>query len=228
MKLKNKQKLEWSSIVANNSMNRKRIAKGINSYERDIQFDPIQFIEEKLVQKNIHWIDLCCGEGNALIQVAKHFEANPKVNNLKISGIDLVDYFNDEVNEYKSLIDVQVLNLEYWKPTIKYDLITIVHGLHYVGDKLGLIKKAANALKEDGVLIANLDINHITIQNKKDSVNLLKKYFNKNSIQYNSKTKILKINGTTQINEEFKYIGANDEIGPNYTGQNAVESIYIK
>ena len=35
-KLLQNQKLEWSDILANNTMNRKRKAIGINSYEKDI------------------------------------------------------------------------------------------------------------------------------------------------------------------------------------------------
>lgn len=207
-------------------MNRKRIAKGINSYEKDIKLDPIHFIEEKLQRDNVHWIDLCCGEGNALIQVAKHFTENNFKNKLRISGIDLVDFYNDDCIKFEPMLQIETINLEYWKPKTKYDLITIVHGLHYVGDKLALINKAASSLKKDGLLIANLDINHISIQDNANSEKMIKKYFKNNSIVYNSKTKILRVNGFTQIENKFEYVGANDEIGPNYTGQNAVESIY--
>ena len=55
-------------------MNRKRKATGINSYEKDIQFHPISFLASKIKQENIHWLDLCCGEGNALIEAARYFQ----------------------------------------------------------------------------------------------------------------------------------------------------------
>lgn len=49
-KLKNDDELQWSAIVANNSMNRKRKATGINSYQKDIKLNPIEFISSKLLE----------------------------------------------------------------------------------------------------------------------------------------------------------------------------------
>ena len=31
-----------------------------------------------------------------------------------------------------------------WQPALRFDLITCVHGLHYIGDKLGLLTRAAS------------------------------------------------------------------------------------
>jgi hypothetical protein len=42
-----------------------------------------------------------------------------------------------------------------------FDLITCVHGLHYVCDKLGLIARAASWLVEDGRFVANLALDNL-------------------------------------------------------------------
>jgi len=92
-KLLNENELEWSTVVANNTMNRERKATGINSYEKDIKLDPIQFLNEKLVEDKIYWTDLCCGSGNAIIQASKYFENRGIGKKIYLQGIDLVDYF---------------------------------------------------------------------------------------------------------------------------------------
>jgi len=225
MKIKNKEELEWSSIVANNSMNRERKAIGINSYEKDIYLNPVEFINARLPKGNVSWMDLCCGQGNALIEVAKLFSGKKLENNLSMQGVDLVDFFND-YEEYKDFLLLKKMNLEDWIPEEDYDLITIVHGLHYIGDKLNLLKKAMESLKKKGILIANLDLNNIKINGKEDSLSLIKRYFKKENLNYNSRRKILKIEGKRSLDIPFKYIGANDEAGPNYSGQNSVDSVY--
>ena len=40
--------------------------------------------------------------------------------------------------------------LRHFEPVDAFDLVTCVHGLHYVGDKLGLVARAAPRLVEDG------------------------------------------------------------------------------
>jgi SAM-dependent methyltransferase len=44
-----------------------------------------------------------------------------------------------------------------WEPAGRFDLVTCVHGLHYVGDKLGALLRAASWLADGGVLVANFD-----------------------------------------------------------------------
>lgn len=225
MILKNKKDLEWSSIVANNSMNREHKAFGINSYEKDVYLNPVEFLRSRIIRGKADWIDLCCGRGNALIESAEIFLKLNLENNIKLEGIDLVDFFSD-YEIYQDFLDLKQMNLEYWIVEKDYDLITIVHGLHYVGDKLGLLEKCMNSLKTDGVLIANLDLNNIKISDKEDSGEIIKNYFKEESLNYNLRRKILKIDGKRSLNNPFKYLGANDEAGPNYSGQNSVDSIY--
>ena len=146
--LLNKNELEWSPIVANNSMNRERIAFGINSYAKEINLNPVDFIEKRNNQSSIHWVDLCCGTGNALIQTANYFKKGAFEKKLSITGIDLVDYFS--IYEANPILELQQLNLSDWQPDKNYDLITIIHGLHYIGDKIELILKAGLNFKKRG------------------------------------------------------------------------------
>lgn len=206
-------------------MNRKRKATGINSYEKDIQFHPISFLVDRIQQENIRWLDLCCGEGNALIETARYFQTKQKKLPIQLTGIDLVNHFGDMSGLHQQLT-LQSLNLSEWIPQKKYDLITCVHGLHYIGDKLGLILKAITALKSDGLFIGNLDIKNIKIVGDTNKAKLLPSYFKSQKISYNSRIKLLKVTGNQTIKTKFKYLGADDKAGTNYTGMEVVNSFY--
>ena len=222
--LKDDTTLANSAVVANNAMNRQRKATGINSYEKELKFNPVAFLTERLDNATINWLDLCCGEGNALIQAAIHFKS--KHNAIQLKGIDLVDYFSPHDHTLSQILSLNSQNLSYWNPKTTYDLITCVHGLHYVGDKLGLIQKVAKALKKDGIFMANLDLDNIKIQEVSDTDKWLKRFFKKAKMQYNSNTNIVKLLGPSIIEANLEYVGSNDKIGPNYTGQPAVCSVY--
>ena len=45
-------------------------------------------------------------------------------------------------------------------------------------------------------------------------------------IRYNSRTKILCFQGNRPLTFNYAYLGADTTAGPNYTGQDAVRSIY--
>ncbi len=222
--LLNDQSLANSAIVANNRMNRQRKATGINSYEKDIGLNPIQFLENRITQSAIHWLDLCCGEGNALIETAEYFQKSYPKQSIQFTGIDLVDYFG-HTNGVNNL-SLKTANLSNWQPSQQYDLITIVHGLHYLGDKIGLIQKAAAALKSDGLLVGNLAIANLTIEEQIPATTLWKKYFKQNEIKYDGRKKLIQIQGTKNLTNVFIYLGANDQAGPNYTGMEVVDSFY--
>jgi hypothetical protein len=52
-----------------------------------------------------------------------------------------------------------------WQPARRFDPVTRVHGLHYVGDKLGLLVRAAAWLTETGTFVADLDLTSIRLAN---------------------------------------------------------------
>lgn len=222
--LLNNSELEKSDVVANNRMNRERNLVGINSYKKDIGIDPIQFIQQKMASQNFfHWLDLCCGKGKALLQAAAYF--NEHKNTIHFQGIDLVDYFEPSSEKYDHL-ELICGSIMDFIPKQSYDLITCVHGLHYIGDKLKMIEKYSEALKDDGLFVTHLDLNNIKSSTLSDIKKLLIEQFKKPGFNYNSRTKILTCTGKRAIDFKLSYKGANDQAGPNYTGQEAVDSYY--
>jgi 2-polyprenyl-3-methyl-5-hydroxy-6-metoxy-1,4-benzoquinol methylase len=225
--LLNKTELEQSAVVANNRMNRSRNAKGINSYEKDIKLDPAEFLSLKLEEKmEVCWMDLCCGQAKALIQTASLLISLYDSQLCSFEGIDLTDYFDPVPESAVTSVVLKTVSAEDWIPQKEYDLITCVHGLHYVGDKLKVIALAAKSLKTDGVFVAHLDLNNLADVNGKDLKKVLLKHFRNKGIQYNSRTRILNISGRKELKFDFEYVGGDVNSGPNYTGQEAVTSYY--
>lgn len=227
MELLNEKELIWSSVVANCNMNRQRNLTGVNSYENDLGFDILGFIRDKRNAKSgFDWIDLCCGEANALIQADEILRKEDDYDKIHIEGIDLVDMFTKYVNE--SNINLKVGALTNWKPEKKYDLITCVHGLHYVGDKLQVLEKIMESLKENGQFIGNIDFENIRNPENKSLKSEIIKYLKEAGLNYNSKMKILICKGNKRLNFFYNYIGADEKAGKNYTGQEVINSIYDK
>jgi ubiquinone/menaquinone biosynthesis C-methylase UbiE len=162
MQLQSEHKLILSPTVANSRMNRARKASGVNSYEQDIFFKPEEYLQNIIAKdKSASWLDLCCGEGNALLQVYEYFSNTDQLDKIKLTGIDLIEcdkFLPDQIKIYIG----PVLD---FNSSEKFDLITCIHGLHYVGDKLEAISKASTLLTTDGLFIANLDFNDFAIEN---------------------------------------------------------------
>jgi SAM-dependent methyltransferase len=225
MKLLPEDKLIWSPIVVNSRMNRERNSSGINSYEKEFKFKPEEYLASKINEfGRASWLDLCCGHGKALIQTAKHFDKLGQQNLIKLKGIDLVDTFL-VVDKHITCVEFESESLIDWKPDQTYDLITCVHGLHYLGDKLKVIEVSIKALNQYGLFVANLDLTNIVIQGTNTS-SYLKNSFKRYGVAYNSRLKVLKQLGRVALKFDLKYLGADDEHGPNYTGQDSVTSYY--
>jgi len=206
-------------------MNRERNSSGINSYEKEFKFKPEEFLASKISEfGRASWLDLCCGHGKALIQTAKHFDKLEQQNLIKLKGIDLVDTFL-AVDKHITCIEFESESLINWIPNQTYDLITCVHGLHYLGDKLKAIEVSIKGLNPFGLFVANLDLNNIVIQGA-NSTSYLKNSFKQHGFVYNSRLKVLKHVGGAAIKFGLRYLGADDEHGPNYTGHDSVTSYY--
>lgn len=225
MKLLTEDELIWSPVVANNSMNRKRGASGVNSYEGELGFDPEAYLNILLrQQKHAKWLDMCCGEGNALLQYARTALKEGSQNCVTLMGIDLVGYFQPVPAEV-TCVQFQTASLVSWKGNELYDLVTCVHGLHYIGDKLAALAAGLSLISCDGIMIANLDISSIKIEGDKRGA-YLRKVFSENDIEYNVRKKLIRCSGTRNVDFNLIYRGADDKAGPNYTGQEAVDSYY--
>ena len=228
--LLNQEKLLTSGVVANNRMNRSRGCLGGNSYQKDLPIDLIEFLQQKLLSNDSSdWLDICCGEGRALIETAMFFAnrdaAVNSTNNLRITGIDLAGMFREYPAALTRLHFLEI-PIEEFEPSQEFDLITCVHGLHYLGDKLSVIQKAASWLKSGGLFLANLDLKNLKLTANKNSQRIFSGYLRKQGFEFNNKKHLLTLRGKRVFDLPFEYLGADEQAGPNYTGQSAVNSCY--
>ena len=80
-------------MAANCAMNRERQLAGVNSYARELGFDPLAFLSSRLGDQGPHaapgWLDLCCGTGRALIQAATRLPGAGPGAGAVLIGVDL-------------------------------------------------------------------------------------------------------------------------------------------
>ncbi|MEV6826670.1 class I SAM-dependent methyltransferase [Amycolatopsis sp. NPDC051102] len=198
--------LEASSVVANRAMNRERRLAGRDGYSRVLGFDIPG------LPPGARWLDLCCGSGRALLDAA---EARP---DLDITGVDLVGYF-----AAAGPVRLVTASITTWEPADRFDLVTCVHGLHYVGDKLGALLRAASWLSDDGVFVANFDITGVQAPG---GARRVLRALREAGFTYDSRAHRIRRDGPFAGTLPFRYLGADDRAGPNYTGQPAVRSHY--
>lgn len=214
--------LEQSSVVANCCMNRQRDLCGSNGYDVEIGFKPMEFLLAQVTKHGkARWLDLCCGTGNALAQASNIVDAEN--HSIKIVGVDLVGMF--VAHESKSLTLIEA-SLSTWQPTEMFDLITCIHGLHYIGDKLRLITRACSWLTLDGLFVASLDTANLRLHPTGVSSPRFAKELRQVGVEYSPKKHLVRCVGTKSVQLPFTYVGANDQAGPNYTKQAVVHSYY--
>lgn len=231
--------LERSSIVANSRMNRERNAVGVNSYEKELGFSPVQYLVDRLASseltdKNsqnesadkIAWLDLCCGRGRALLEAEKLLAEHGVGDRVSLYGIDLVHMF--DAQPVDSQVRLEVTSLHQWQATKSFDLITCIHGLHYIGDKLSLIQRAIRWLTEDGRFFASLDVDNFRRANKQSLGKEMSKSFRESGLGFDQKRHLLTCKGTKSVEFRYQYIGADDAAGANYSGQEVVNSFYTR
>jgi trans-aconitate methyltransferase len=143
-KLLDRSALERSETVANSCMNRERNLVGPNSYEKDLGLSPLELLKSRLKTKGeASWLDLCCGSGRALLQASQSVHATGLQQMIHLTGIDLIPMFEAIPSNLRS-IQFVAASIETWQTEHKFDLITCVHGLHYIGDKLSLLRRASS------------------------------------------------------------------------------------
>jgi hypothetical protein len=118
-----------------------------------------------------------------------------------------------------------------WEPGQAFDLITCVHGLHYVGDKLAVLTRAATWLTPTGRFVADLDLASIQVSGDDGSAQRLgarrlAARLRAAGFSYDSRRHQITRTGFAQITLPYAYLGADDRAGPGYTGQDAVSSYY--
>lgn len=207
-------------------MNRERQAAGDNSYELELDMNPISFLLDRAQpEAQVRWLDLCCGSGNALIQTARALtDANQDIDACLL-GVDLGGRFLDVPPELAA-VELVEGSLETFQLKGSFDLITCVHGLHYVGDKLGIICRYLPHVKDGGVFVANLDVRDIFDAENRWLDDDIHAWMRQNKLQYDPSTRLLRCEGPREMVRPFEYLGANDRYGKNYTGQETVSSYY--
>jgi hypothetical protein len=93
-----------------------------------------------------------------------------------------------------------------------------VHALHYIGDKLSVIRKAARWLKDDGFFLANLELKNLKFAGKENSRKTFSDFLKKQGFTINTRKHHLVLKGNRNFELPVQYIGADDKAGPNYTG----------
>ena len=218
--------LKESGVVANCRMNRDRGCAGKNSYQQELLVNPITFLLSLLREKeHVAWLDLCCGSGRAIVEGSRHFLSEGLADRVSVVGVDLVPTATG-VDGDPPVCFVACSALE-WQAIGPYDLITCVHGLHYIGDKLTLIRRSFSWLTEDGVFMANLDLANLRFHDGRPAGRSIVKDLRRIGAEYNSGKRLLVKRGRAAFELNFTYAGCDDKAGPNYTGQPAVDSYYL-
>lgn len=216
-----------SPIVANSTMNRGRGFSGVNSYERDLRFSITGFLAERMQGRgSALWYDACCGEGRALVEAGRQFDAVGWGGQTQIVGVDLVNMFTPNDAPHVTLLasDVTAFTLEH-----PADLITCVHGLHYLGDKLGFLQHAYSLLAPGGLLLGHLDASNVRAEDSKVSVwRQAARYAANRGVKLGLKSHLLRIQRTDAILDfGVAYQGATVSEKPNYTGITVIDSWYM-
>ena len=152
------------------------------------------------------WLDLCCGTGKALIQAS---EDRPRRgagcrDRRRRSGRDV-----PPPAPGTTCLRLVEASLTSWQPDRAFDLITCVHGLHYVGDKLGLIARACSWLAEDGLFVASLDLANFKLPDGRAGIADLRRA----GLEYDRRRRLIHCRGRKSLDLPFRYLGADDRAG---------------
>lgn len=174
-------------MVANSTVNRERRLVGVNSYERELGFDPVTRAGEA-------WLDL--------VDHFDHFDPG--------SGVELL-----------------VGSVHDHEPSASFDLITCIHGLHYVGDKLGALTRASTWLRPGGLLVATLDLATLVTADGAPLGRPLLTALRSAGFAWDARRHLISVEaGVAAGTLDFDYLGASDAVGASWTGQPAVHSAY--
>lgn len=222
MRLLNSEELESSSTVANRNMNRERRLTGSNGYVRELGLDIVKWLCG--FSGRTCWADLCCGTGRAVIEAAGIMQLSGEIERFAFEGIDLAGLFDS--NPLPHMVALREAAIETWEPAGSYALVTCVHGLHYVGNKINVIAKAVASLSPEGLFMANLDLSNFRYPDGRVAGRLVASHLREAGIIYDARRRLVRCRGPRRLSTGLRYLGADDNAGPNYTGQPAVNSYY--
>ena len=202
-------------------MNRERVLRGGTGYVRELGLDPVAFLIERLArQPRAAWLDLFCGRGLALRDAAAELRSRGATAAV-LRGVDLVPA---DAWEGVELVEASVHRYE---TADRFDLLTCVHGLHYVGDKLGLIARASRWLTPGGLLVATFDVGMLQLTRGRSARRQLPPALRARGFEVDTRRHLVRRRGPApEIEWPWRYLGADDRAGPGFTGERAVASHY--
>lgn len=206
----NEDELERTSVVANCTMNRQRGLEGPNSYEKELGFSILAYLNKC---DDPSWLDLCCGEGRAL-------EEASCLGDFRLVGVDLIE------RERSEGVDWHRTSLRAFETSEKFDLVTCVHGLHYLGDKLGALEKISGWLKPEGEMYAHIDLAHVFLSGKSSAARKVLGEVRDAGLEYSRSRHLIHGCPSRRLDFSLSFEKADLAVGPNYTGQPAVGSYY--
>ena len=218
--------LARSPVVANCRMNRGRGLDGSNGYAVEVGFAPLDFLRDRAAAgRAVAWLDLCCGSGRALIEAARAVRDEGWPAPAAIVGVDLVGMSRPVEPGLIGPALVEA-SLSTWRPDRAFDLITCVHGLHYIGDKLDLIERAASWLTAEGRFVGSLDLGNLRLGTGREARRHFAARFRRAGLILDSRRRLVRLEGRRLFHLPYRYLGADADAGPNYSGQLAVNSFY--
>lgn len=227
MRLLDAAALECLPVAANCAMNRLRTLCGSNGYDSELGLDVLTQLRERLTRtQTVRWLDLCCGAGKAAIEAAERIHHLGLADRIEIVAIDLVPYFDAYDADLLANLQIVESSLRIWEPATEFDLITCAHGLHYVADKLDAVRRAVSWLTEDGLFVANIDPDNIRDANGASLRAQVIREFRRQGVEYTSRRHLIRRARPLTLQMPFEFIGADEQAGPNYTRQPAVNSHY--
>lgn len=220
-----------SETVVNAAMNRGRALTGVNSYERDLKMDIGAFLARR-VQERGHavWYDACCGEGRALREASVAWEGQRQwASRVQMLGVDLWDDFAPVGAPCVRFVAADVVTYD---PGTDVDLITCVHGLHYLGDKLRFLERCYARLAPGGVFIGHLDTDNLRFEAQGQaspvswSALLRRVRGDSASITYRNHLLRMERIGNGPLHFGGEYLGASVSERPNFSGMTGIDSWY--
>jgi hypothetical protein len=166
-----------------------------------------------------------------LIQAVERLRTAGIADRVRLVGVDLVEYFDPSPST--PALELVVASVTTWSPPLLgadglagFDLVTCVQGLHYVGDKLGVVARAASWLTDTGLLVADLDLTSVRLGDGRPAGRVLAAALRSAGFSYDTRRRRVTCAGRRIVTLPYTYLGADDRWGPNYTGQPAVASYY--
>jgi hypothetical protein len=89
-----------------------------------------------------------------------------------------------------------------------------------------LVARAASWLADEGLFVANLDLKNLKLADGMAGGRKILSDLRRAGVEYDRRRHLVVCRGRKAMSLPYRYLGADDGAGPNYTGQPAVDSYY--